>query len=177
MEGILHCSFKLRSRWNRLVPIVQCLWALAHQSISDLETYPFQFPKIGHITHMLWQSLISLLYIFVQVSRRQILVIVTDTSFKILDEFTIFYRTSNFQIGLTYTHIKKSFASRRFHKFRNLYIQMEQRSTQRTFQLFLLLMKTTYCMVYHNTDRLSEVVVQIAIHTSTSNTQQHVLLH
>jgi hypothetical protein len=32
-------------------------------------------------------------------------------------------------------------------------------------------MKTTYYMVYHHTDRLSEVVVQIAIYTSTSNTQ------
>ena len=39
------------------------------------------------------------------------------------------------------------------------------------FRLFLLLMKTIYCMVYRHIDRLSEVVVQIAIHTNTSNTQ------
>ena len=62
-----------------------------------------------------------------------------------------------------FTHIKKSFASPRFNKFRNLHIHMEQRSTQTTFQLFLLLMKTTYCMVYHHTDRLSEVVVRLLL--------------
>ena len=38
-------------------------------------------------------------------------------------------------------------------------------------------MKTTYFMLYHNTDTLSEFVVQIAIYTSTSNIQLHVLLH
>ena len=88
----------------------------------------------------------------------------------------LFKRTRVLEYMTIYTH-KKSFASPRFHKFRNLYIQREQRSTQTTFQLFLLLMKTIYCIVYHHTDRLSEVVVQIAIYTSASKTQQHVLLH
>ena len=76
LQGSLHYFFKLCSRWNRLVPIIQCLWAHAQQWISNFEN------NLRSIRERIFQS------IHPQQHRKEIKRIISIKLLQVLDTVT-----------------------------------------------------------------------------------------